>query len=150
MVPGKRTAENVEAVVKDFHRRTGGRIMNLIATDEHTPYEKAILEVYGQTIVPARTGRPGRPKASYKVAPKDLCYPTVRKTRQKGRVVEIVVGAVFGTLEAIKAALERSRVSRAINTAFIDRHNGTDRNRTARKVRKTYCAFRRIGKCIKL
>ena len=139
VVPGKRTAENVEAVVKDFQRRTGGRIMNLITTDEHTPYEKAILEVYGRTIVPARTGRPGRPKAPYKVASKDLCYATVRKTRQKGRVVEIVVGAVFGTLEAIKAALERSRVSRAINTAFIERHNGTDRNRTARKVRETYC-----------
>ena len=73
------------------------------------------------------------------MAPEDLCYATVRKTRQKGRVVEIVVGAVFGTLEAVKAALKRPRVSLAINTAFIERHNGTDRNRNARKVRKTYC-----------
>lgn len=140
VVPGKRTAENVEeAVVKDFQRRTGGRIMNLLTTDEHTAYEKAILEVYGQTVVPPRTGGPGRPKAPYKVAPEDLCYATVRKTRQKGRVVEIVVGAVFGTLEAVKVALKRPRVSLAINTAFIERHNGTDRNRNARKVRKTYC-----------
>jgi hypothetical protein len=30
VVPGKRTAENdVEVVVKDFHRRTGGRMMRL-------------------------------------------------------------------------------------------------------------------------
>jgi hypothetical protein len=35
--------------------------------------------------------------------------------------------------------LKRSRVSQEINTAFIERHNGTDRNRNARKVRKTYC-----------
>jgi len=26
-----------------------------------------------------------------------------------------------------------------INTAFVERHNGTDRNRNARKVRKSYC-----------
>jgi hypothetical protein len=35
--------------------------------------------------------------------------------------------------------VKRSRVSRAINTAFIERHNGTERNRNARKVHKTYC-----------
>ncbi len=139
VVPGKRTAENVEAVVKEFHRRTGGRTMNLITTDEYPAYETAILDAYGQVVVAERTGRPGRPKAPYKVAPKDLCYATVRKKREKGRVEEIVVGAVFGTLEAVKRALKRSRVSRAINTAFIERHNGTDRNRNARKVRKTYC-----------
>ncbi|MFN2638271.1 MAG: hypothetical protein ABR585_14745 [Gemmatimonadaceae bacterium] len=113
--------------------------MRLITTDEYPAYETAILEAYGRTVVPERTGRPGRPKAPYKVAPKDLCYATVRKTRQKGRVEEIVVGAVFGTLKAVKAALKRSRVSRAINTAFIERHNGTDRNFNARKARKTYC-----------
>ena len=26
-----------------------------------------------------------------------------------------------------------------INTAFVERHNGTDRNRNSRKVRKSYC-----------
>ena len=139
VVAGKRTAENVEAVVKDFHRRTGGRMMNLITTDEYPTYEAAILDTYGRRVVPERTGRPGRPKAPYKIAPKDLCYATVRKKRENGRVEEIVVGAVFGTLEAVERALKRSRVSRAINTAFIERHNGTDRNFNARKMRKTYC-----------
>ena len=28
---------------------------------------------------------------------------------------------------------------RTINTSFVERRNGTDRNRNARKVRKTYC-----------
>ena len=31
-----------------------------------------------------------------------------------------------------------SKVSRAINTAFVERQNGTDRHRNARKARKTY------------
>lgn len=46
---------------------------------------------------------------------------------------------VFGTVAAVMAALRRSPVSKAINTAFVERHNGTDRNRNARKVRKSYC-----------
>jgi IS1 family transposase len=136
---GKRTAENVEAVVKDFYARTEGRLMRLITTDEYSCYETTILEAYGQTVVPERTGRPGRPKAPYKVVPEELCYATVRKTRKKGRVEEIIVGAVFGSLEMIEVALKHSRVSQRVNTAFIERYNGTDRNFNARKVRKTYC-----------
>ena len=59
----------------------------------------------------------------------------VEKTRKRGRVVSIATRVVFGTM----AALGMSKVSRAINTAFVERHNGTDRNRNGRKVRKTYC-----------
>ena len=32
-----------------------------------------------------------------------------------------------------------SSASTSVNTSFIERHNGTDRNRNSRKVRKTYC-----------
>jgi hypothetical protein len=39
----------------------------------------------------------------------------------------------------VLAALAVSTVSQAINTAFVERHNGTDRNLDARKVRKSYC-----------
>jgi hypothetical protein len=38
----------------------------------------------------------------------------------------------------VLAALGLSRVSRAINTAFVERENATDRHRNARKARKTY------------
>jgi IS1 family transposase len=37
------------------------------------------------------------------------------------------------------AALAQAGVSKALNTAFVARHNGTDRTRTARKVRKRSC-----------
>lgn len=30
-------------------------------------------------------------------------------------------------------------MSEGVNTVYVERHNGTDRNRNARKVRKTYC-----------
>ena len=74
----------------------------------------------------------------YKPLP-DLRYATVHKTREKGRVVKIDFRVVFGTVAAVKAALKLSKVSSKINTAFVERQNGTDRNRNGRKVRKTYC-----------
>src|SRR5918996_1181814 len=139
VVPGKRTAENVEKLVHDFKTRTGSRPMNLMTSDEYPAYKPAILNAYGQEVVPPRTGKPGRPKAPYKVAPLELQYATVHKTREKGRVVKVDFRVVFGTVVGVMAALAQSVVSRAINTAFIERQNGTDRNRNARKVRKSYC-----------
>ena len=51
---------------------------------------------------------------------------------------EVGTRVVFGTVAAVLSALGMSRVSRAINTAFVERENGTDRHRNARKARKTY------------
>jgi hypothetical protein len=137
-VPGERTAENVAAAVADFRRRTGGRLMDLITTDGYPAYKDAILEAYGETVTPPRTGRRGRPRAAYKVAPEGLTYAVVEKTREKGRVVAIATRVIFGTMAAVAAALGMSSASRAINTSSVERQNGTDRHRNARKARKTY------------
>ena len=37
VVAGKRTAKNIEKLVADFKKRTDGRIMNLITSDEYKP-----------------------------------------------------------------------------------------------------------------
>jgi IS1 family transposase len=137
-IPGARTIENTEALVADFHRRTEGRLMDLMTSDDYPAYETAILHVYGETVTPPRTGKPGRPKASYQAPPPGLTYATVTKRREKGRVVEIGTRVVFGTVAAVASALGMSKVSRAINTAFVERENATDRHRNARKARKTY------------
>jgi IS1 family transposase len=139
VVPGKRTAENAEALLADFKNRTGGRLLNWITTDEYAPYQAAILKAYGRRVAPPRTGRRGRPASPRWVAPPDLNDATVHKTRERGRVVKVETRVIFGREPAVQAALRASSVSRPVNTAFIERHNGTDRNRNARKVRKTYC-----------
>jgi IS1 family transposase len=139
IIPGKRTEKNVAKLVRDFKKRTGGRMMNLITSDEYKPYKKAILKAYGKKMTPAHTGKPGRPKGSCRVPPEGLKYATVHKIRKKGRVVKIDLRTVFGSKAEVQAAIEASAVSNTINTAFIERHNGTDRNRNARKVRKSYC-----------
>ena len=73
------------------------------------------------------------------VLPKKLTYATVHKERQNGRVVKVTTRVVFGTLRAVLAALAVSLVRTVVNTVFIERHNGSDRHRNRRKVRKTCC-----------
>jgi hypothetical protein len=111
VVPGRRTAENTETLVAEFRRRTGGRLMNLMTSDDYSAYETAILHAYGETITPPRTGKPGRPQAPRRVPPPGLTYATVTKKREQGRVVEIGRRIVFGTIAAVLLALGASKVS---------------------------------------
>lgn len=138
-VPGKRSRAHVREVVQAVKRRLGGRIPRLITSDEFSPYREEILVGWGVPEEVEATGRPGRPrKPRFKPHP-DLLYATVHKTRRKGRVVKVEERIQFGTKEKLKAALAASRVSRKVNTAFIERQNGTDRLKNSRKARKTYC-----------
>ena len=138
-VVGKHAAEHVDTLVSDFRRRTGGRLMNLMTSDENPAYVEAIRAAYGEEYQPRRRGGRGRRPARRKRLPKGLRYATVHKTRENNRVVKVEQRVIFGTLAAVVAALAVSAVSTAVNTVFVERHNGTDRNRNARKVRKTCC-----------
>ncbi len=86
-MPGARTIENTEALVAEARRRTGGRLLNLMTSDDYPAYETAILHAHGETVTPPRTGRPGRPVAPYQVPPAGLNYAVVTKRREKGRGV---------------------------------------------------------------
>ena len=138
VVPGARTIENAEALVAGARLRIGGRLMNLITSDAYPAHETAIRQAYGETVMPPRTVRPGRPRAATRVVPEGLTYAVVENTLRKGRVVDVQRRVVFGTWAAVVLALGMSGVSRAINTAFIERGNGTARHRNSRKVRKNY------------
>jgi len=138
LVVGKRTAEATRALVRDFRRRIGGRVVRLMTSDEYPAYAEVIREAYGTRVVPPRTGRPGRPRKPYTAAAPGVVYATVHKERENNRVVRVGTRVVFGTAGAVASALAASPVSRSVNTCFVERHNGTDRNRCSRKVRKGY------------
>ncbi len=138
LVVGKRTADATHALVRDFRRRTGGRVMRLMTSDEYPVYADAIRDAYGQVVVPPRTGRPGRPRKPHAVVPPAVTYATVHKEKKNNRVVRVSTRVVFGTLSAVVLALVASAVSCVVNTSFVERQNGTDRNRCSRKVRKSY------------
>jgi hypothetical protein len=132
VVVGKRTSENARQVVHEFYERTDGRFINLITSDEHAPYASAIAEVYAVPETSPPTGRPAVERL-----PEWLVYATVHKTRENNRVVRVETRLVYGTLLALAAALAWA-VLRRVTTVFVERSNGTDRHRNARKVRKTY------------
>lgn len=135
---GKRTTEATRALVLDFRRRTGSRVMRLLTSDEYPAYEEAIRDAYGTRVIPPRTGRPGRPRKPHTVVPPTLAYATVHKEKENNRVVRVSTRVVFGTAAVVAVAVAASSVGRVVNTSFVERHNGTDRNRCSRKVRKTY------------
>ena len=136
VIPGRRTAEHTELLVEDFARRTEGRVRNRMTSAENPADTNAIPTVYGEEYQPRRRGRRPAPR---KRVPRRLRYATVHKTRTKNRVVGVEQRVVYGTLTAVTAALAQSTVSDSVNTVFVERHNGTDRKRTARKARKPYC-----------
>ena len=88
--------------------------------------------------MPPRTGKPGRPRSPFTRWPEDAVYATVKKTYRKGKVAAVDRKLVHGTDEDLASALETSSASGKINTAFVERQNGTDRTYNARKARKTY------------
>lgn len=99
-----------------------------------------LLQQYGETVTPEKTGEPGRPRKPYKRWPKGSAYATVNKTYKRGQVVATARKLVHGTAADLDCALRRSPQSQHINTAFVERQNGTDRNYNSRKVRDT-CEF---------
>jgi IS1 family transposase len=138
VVPGKRTATNVERLVADCQQRTEFRPLRLITSDAYRPYATALVERYGVEVVPAPTGRPGRPPKPWVEPDDDLVYATVHKTRKRGRVVQVEPRTVFGTERQVQHALQASAVSQQVNTSFLERQHATDRHRNARKARRTY------------
>ena len=139
VVPGRRSEQHTLLLVQDVAARTGGAPLVLFTSDEYPAYAWALLEVYGEWVQPQRQGARGRHPNPVLVPPQDLTYATVQKTRENNRVVQVEARVVYGSAAAVQAALDNSAASSSVNTVFIERHNGTDRNRNARKGRKTYC-----------
>lgn len=141
VVPGARTAVNAEAIVAEAKRRIGGRPPDLITTDELPAYKTAIETTFGEAVPPPERNGPGRPRVSpERRMPDGLNYATVHKSREGRRVVSVERRRIFGSAEGLEAALSRSAVSDRVNTSFLERQNGADRGRNARKARKT-CRF---------
>ena len=127
-----------DRLVEDFASRTKRIPPALVTTDEHAPYRNSLLNTYGEDYRPSRRARAGRMRKHKKRVPAGMAYATVKKTREKGRVVKVRRELVLGTVEALEAALHASTCSKTINTSFVERNNGTSRHFNSRKQRDTY------------
>lgn len=86
----------------------------------------------------------GRGRAHLRVWPQ-LCIAVVIKRTEKKRVVDITRKMVQGTLEQAQVLLSASHGGTVLNTAFIERLNGTIRQRLASLTRKCRHAARRLA-----
>jgi IS1 family transposase len=137
-VHGPRTAQTVQSAMLELKDRLApGHVPGLVTTDEHSPYVEALLTVFGQRTTPERRPGPGAPPKAVLVPAPEMVYAQVDKHRSAtGRVEAIAPRLVFGTPEQLQQRLDTSPASTQVNTAFIERANGSDRHRNPRKARK--------------
>jgi len=143
LVVGRRDGDSVVQVFTDFFDRTNGYLPELITTDEYAAYEAVILATYGvwreelqlSAFEQAEFQRAGMPEYYF---PVEITYATVHKEREGGRVVQVSKELVLGSEEQLEQTLAESEPSQTVNTSFVERYNGTQRQFNARKKRKAY------------
>src|SRR5216683_391426 len=74
----------------------------------------------------------------------ELCIATVIKRTEQKRVVEVTRKMTLGTLQQATILLQASMGGTVLNTAFIERFNGTMRERLASLTRKCRHAAHRL------
>jgi IS1 family transposase len=111
----------------------------LVLTDGWAAYPNSIRRAFREKVKKL----PGVGRASLEVWP-HLCIGTVIKRTEHKRVVEITRHMAHGLLEQAERLLHLSSGGSVLNTAFIERLNGTFRERLASLTRKSRHAASRL------
>lgn len=133
---GKRTMPYAVEIVKEVKRVTSSMPL-LFSSDQLSHYANALLQVYGKRVYPTRKPGPGRKPHARLIPPDNLLYVQVVKEYKNNRVFNVTRKIIFGSAQRVDNVLAKSPVSRKINTAYVERGNGTIRHLNARCNRKT-------------
>lgn len=115
----------------------------LMLIDNHLPYPAALLQVFGEVLHRRRKRRRGRKKGPGLKPPPGLLVGVVHKVRDAaGKVVKVKAAALFGRLTAVKARVAELGIGATVNTAHVERLNGTLRCQQARLARRPRCVSR--------
>jgi hypothetical protein len=120
--------------------------MPLLLMDAHLPYPAAILQVFGQVKHRRRRKSPGRGKLKLKglKPPPGMMAGVVDKVHDEaGNLLRVKSHVLFGRLKDIRRLVKKLKLGVDINTAHVERFNGTARGRLARLARKTRDLSRR-------
>jgi len=110
----------------------------LLLIDDHRPYPAAILQVFGLIRHRRRKRGRGRRKHPDLKPPPGLWVGVVRKVRNAtGKLLRVRTWALFGRKRDIERRMRRLRLGSRINTAHIERLNGSLRGQQARLARRT-------------
>jgi IS1 family transposase len=112
----------------------------LVCTDGWNAYPGSIRRAFRENVKETA----GRGRACLRVWPQ-LCIAVVIKRTQNNHVVDITRKLLQGTLEQAQMLLSASHSGTVLNMAFIERLNGTIRQRLASLTRKCRHAARRLA-----
>ena len=112
----------------------------LVVTDGWSAYPNSIRRAFREKV--KRMGAHGRCRLQ---AWPEIVMGTVIKKTAKKRVVEVVRRMAQGTLSHAEELLKHSRGGNELNTAFIERFNGTMRERLASLTRRSRHAAHRVA-----
>lgn len=112
----------------------------LVLTDGWAAYPGSIRRAFREKI--SKAG--GRGRCRLKAWP-DLLIGTVIKKTLKKRVVEVIRRMAQGTFECANELLSQTMGGKELNTAFIERFNGTMRERLASLTRRCRHAARQVS-----
>jgi hypothetical protein len=112
----------------------------LVCTDGLATYPKSIMRAFREKVKKPS----GRGRCRLEIWP-DLCIATIIKHTKKKRVVEITRKVTRGTCEKAKELLYLTKGCKEFNTSFIERLNGTFRERLASLTRKCRHAAVRVA-----
>jgi IS1 family transposase len=112
----------------------------LVCTDGWAAYPNSIMRAFREKVKKTV----GRGRACLEIWP-NLCIAPVIKRTEKKRVVEGTRKMTLGSLELANKLLQATRGGAMLNTAFIERFNGTMRERLASLTRKCRHAAHRIA-----
>lgn len=114
-----------------------GTPLTLLA-DDHRPYPQAILRIFG--VIRHRRRRRGRGRRKHPdlKPPPGLLVGIVSKLRDAaGHLVRVKRKRLFGRLKDIRQQIQQLGLGHEINTAHIERINGTMRTQQTRLTRRT-------------
>jgi hypothetical protein len=115
----------------------------LLLIDDHLPYPNAILQVFGLIRHRRRKRGHGRLKYPDLKPPPRLRVGVVEKVRNAtGKLLRVRTRALFGGKKKIVRLIRKLKIGKQINTAHVERLNGTLRNQQARLTRRTRSASR--------
>ena len=137
---GPRTLEVAQQLVASVALcgKAARRSPPLFLIDNHLPYPAAILQVFGVVQHRRRRRRRGRKKDPHLKPPTGLLVGVVHKLRDaRGKLLKVRTFARFGRLKAIRQRIMELGIGRKINTAHVERLNGTMRGQQTRLARRT-------------
>jgi hypothetical protein len=136
---GPRTLEVAKQLVASVALCGGGEPWPLLLLiDDHLPYPAAILDVCGVVQHRRRPSRRGRKRHPRLKAPAGLWVGVVQKIRDAaGTLLRVKARALFGRRKVLRQRLADLGIGQEINTAHVERLNGTVRSQQARLQRRT-------------